>query len=85
MEGAEEMRINVSPTPRRIARFTRRTPVLLRVISGNVRFSDSQESLYNGEGIPIAASDGLLNLDLPEMDFWVCSDSTPANMEIVIP
>lgn len=86
MEGAEkEMRISISPTPRRIARFIRKTPVLLRVISGNIRFSDSLESLYNGEGIPLSASDGLLNLEMPEMEFWVCGDSALNVMEIIIP
>lgn len=80
------MRYSVAPTPRRLARLARHSPVLLRVVSGSVRISDQQEALYNGEGITIAATDGTQNWIMPEGEVWICSDSgSSATVEVFLP
>lgn len=79
------MRVSVSPTPRRLARFSRRTLIVLRVLSGTVRIAETQESLFDGAGVPVGTSDGIQNWELPEMEFWICSDGTNAVLEVLLP
>lgn len=79
------MRLSVTATPRRIARLSRQAPVLLRVISGSVRLSDGQEALWQSEGIPLSAGDGIQNWIMPEGELWLCADGSPAVLEIIIP
>lgn len=79
------MRYSVTATPRRLARLARQTPVLLRVSSGTVRISDQQESLFDGGGLAVSAADGVQNWIMPECELWLCADSAPAIVEIILP
>lgn len=79
------MRLTVVQTPRRLARLPRNAPVLLRVISGSVRVSDSENDLYGGGGIPVSVSDGLQNWILPEGEFWAVADDANSVLEAILP
>lgn len=77
------MRIQVTQTPRRLFQFPRRTLVLLRVLSGTAYFDSRQENLFSGHGIPVQATDGIQNWELPEGELWIASDHIGATVEII--
>lgn len=79
------MRLTVVQTPRRLARLPRNAPVLLRVISGSVRISDSESDLYGGGGIPVSPADGLQNWIMPEGDVWTVADAANTVLEAILP
>jgi hypothetical protein len=79
------MRITVTETPRRIARISRNTPVLLRIISGSVRVSADPADLHSGFGLPLAQADGIQNWIMPEGELWIAADAGGATMEVILP
>lgn len=79
------MRLNVVDTPRRIARLSRHSPIVAKVLSGALRIAQRQEELYNGEGMPLVPTDGIVNWVMPEGEIWIVADSTNTVLEIMMP
>ena len=80
------MRLTLTATPRRLASRFRGEPGLVRVIAGAARFAADETALDRGEGLELAAADGVVTWDRwPGRELWVSGDGTPTVVEVIIP
>lgn len=81
------MRIGLVDSPRLIADPPRFLHVILRVISGDVLVGRDRQTLSDGGGLPVAASDGIVTLFWDAGALYMASTpaGTQASIEVIVP
>lgn len=78
------MRITLTDSPRNIAYIPTFRHIVARVISGDCIIGRDRQNLSDGGGLPVSASDGILNLAWDVGPLWMAGSPT-CEIEVLIP
>lgn len=81
------MRLTLVDSPRHIATLPKFQHVVLRVISGAAVIGRDRQSLENGDGLPIAVSDGIQNLAWDTGALFMAASplGSQCEIEVIVP